>query len=150
MTKEYTGAEFAPVFYRALADWFESGCNGPDPRKNIEVCRYENYWATGESRQVDCMEETFRYRWKPVPKRTVKISYQDKFGKEHQKELVAPEVEAPPKGSLYFHYGRDTALPWAGGGIDCKWLEAGEIFLTREDAQAMAEWLAVCRRGGAA
>jgi hypothetical protein len=31
--------------------------------------------------------------------------------------------------------------------LDIEWLKANIVFLAREDAQAMADWLVKCRRG---
>lgn len=150
MTKEYTGKEFEIEFARAWLKYVEGGKVGVDPHRNWQYSAEEK-WHTHDFPCQPSFSLINKYRWKPAPKRMVRIGFPDKHCDNGWKwrELVAPEVEAPARGSVYYHLGCREALPWTGSGIDTKWIEAGEVFLTREDAAAMSEWLAVCRKGGA-
>jgi hypothetical protein len=91
-----------------------------------------------------------KYRWKPAPKRMVTIGYASGGGAWQSKELVAPEVEAPAIGTPVYVLNKTPEVEWEDRPWLVSWLNAGLVFLTGEDAAAMAEWLAVCRRGGAA
>ena len=151
MTKEYTGAEFEIEFARADYEWKLGGKVGVDPRTQWES-ECHGGWTRPDGAVTPTFSPDFSYRWKPIPKRTVWIGYKDKNGAGHEKELVAPEVEAPPMNSAYFHIfgARPANSVWNAHYVDMLRLDDGELFLTLEDAAAMAEWLAVCRKGGAA
>ena len=85
------------------------------------------------------------------PERTITIGYESHDGAEWiSKTLVAPEVKAPPKGTTFFAAVTQVVeFRWEDDDTLCRdWLNAGLVFLTREDAQAMADWLSVCRKGG--
>ena len=87
------------------------------------------------------------------PERMVTIGYESHDGAEWiSKTLVAPEVEAPANGhDVYTLYsdGSVGRVEWFTGEMSrVARLKAGNIFLTQEDAQAMADWLATCRKGG--
>jgi hypothetical protein len=129
-----TAQEFEIVFYEAMAKWASGGKVGPDPRSEIEHRPNAGWvWA-------DCdMDSLIRivggeYRWKPAPKRTVPI---------YGVELIAPEVEAPAEDTEYFAEFVDGSVgAWAWGDFDYfdkQVLTNGKLFLTREDAQAMAD-----------
>ncbi len=86
-----------------------------------------------------------------APKRMVTISYKtDKMALPVARTVVAPEVEAPPKGTTFFAAVTQVVeFRWEDDDTLCRdWLIAGNVFLTREDAQAMSDWLATCRKGG--
>lgn len=151
MTKEFTGPEFEIEFHERYLEWLKGGKVGTDPRTRIEHRPNAGWeWA-------DCDFDSLmrgvggQFRWKPEPKRTVSIAWWHKTGKVLEtKELVAPEVECPATGSTIWLLGNGHVPLVDFQHNDCteKWLKDGELFLTREDAQAMADWLAVCRRGG--
>ena len=91
------------------------------------------------------------YRWKPAPKRTVTLGYKDASGVWHEKTLVASETVMPRFGVEYFVCGTSGVFTQVSGGPignRVHW-ENSSIFLTCEDARAMADWQAECRRGGA-
>ena len=152
--REYTGAEFEIEFARAWLEYVVGGKVGVDPWTQWEHKNGVNLeWRGHESRQWPNFGEGVFYRWKPAAKRMVTIGYFKKTGVHGwiEKELVAPEVEAPKDGTTYFRFFEPAyAQTWSSDSRDAVRLASGEVFLTREDAQAMAEWLAVCRKGGAA
>lgn len=146
--KEYTGPEFEIEFARAWFAYVEGGKVGVDPRNHqweFSDCQIEG-WHTGDKTPAF---EAMRYRWNPIPKRTVNIGYMS-GGTWFRKELVAPEVEAPPKGTTFFAAVTQVVeFRWEDDDTLCRdWLIAGNVFLTREDAQAMSDWLTTCRKGG--
>jgi hypothetical protein len=152
MSKEYTGPEFEVEFARAWLKYVEGGKVGVDPRTQWEhksggVPR----WSDHPIAQHPGFAEGVLYRWKLKQKRMVTIGYQNALNCWCTKELVAPEVEAPPIGEPFYVAGILKAYAvsgWTNGGADNEWFAAGLLFLTREDAQAMADWLATCRKGG--
>ena len=154
MTKEYTGPEFRLEFKRADYEWEKGGRVGPDPRTQWEhksggVPR----WADHPTPQHPGFAEGVLYRWKLAPKRMVTISYKtDKMALPVARTVVAPEVEAPANGhDVYTLYsdGSVGRVEWFTGEMSrVARLKAGNIFLTREDAQAMSDWLTTCRKGG--
>ena len=149
MTKEYTRAEFEIEFARADYEWKLGGKVGVDPRTQWES-ECHGGWTRPDGAVTPTFSPDFSYRWKPIPKRMVRIGY---FGERGlvSEELVAPEVEAPKDGTTYFRFFEPAyAQTWSSDSRDAVRLASGEVFLTREDATAMAEWLAVCRKGGAA
>jgi hypothetical protein len=144
--KEYTGPEFEIEFARAWFAYVEGGKVGVDPRNHqweFSDCQIEG-WHTGDKTPAF---EAMRYRWNPIPKRTVNIGYMS-GGTWFRKELVAPEVEAPPMGTPIYLLDKTPEVEWEDRPWLVSWLKAGLVFLTREDAQAMADWLATCRKGG--
>jgi len=71
------------------------------------------------------------------PKRMVTIGYESHDGAEWiSKTLVAPEANCVSRYS------------WANSESEQRLLNAGCVFLKYEDAKAMADWLATCRKGG--
>lgn len=149
MTKEYTGPEFRLEFKRADYEWEKGGRVGPDPRTQWEhksggVPR----WADHPTPQHPGFAEGVLYRWKLAPKRMVTISYKtDKMALPVARTVVAPEVEAPKDGTLIFTL-KGAAYPFLSTMSSMETLASGEIFLNREDAQTMSDWLATCRKGG--
>jgi hypothetical protein len=138
--------EFEIEFYAAMSAWVSGGKQGPDPRGDWQyrpVGVEDDWWNTNGTGNVatnpsfNCDNE---YRWRPN-KRTVTIN---------GVELVAPEIEAPSIGSIY--HVEDTlnvlSLTWAGVGWDKSVLARGRVFLTKEDAQAMADAQRRQRLGG--
>lgn len=152
MTKEYTGPEFEIEFARAWLKYVEGGKVGVDPRTQWEhksggVPR----WSDHPIAQHPGFAEGVLYRWKPAPKRMVTISYKtDKMALPVARTVVAPEVEAPAMGTVYYCQTTDLhpRCVWDGAEYDTIRLDKGLVFLTREDAQAMSDWLSVCRKGG--
>lgn len=148
--KEYTGPAFEIEFARAWLKYVEGGKVGVDPRTQWEhksggVPR----WSDHPIAQHPGFAEGVLYRWKPAPKRMVTISYKtDKMALPVARTVVAPEVEAPPKGQTYFHGENCNRFIWDGLDFERKQLADGLVFLAKEDAQAMADWLATCRKGG--
>ena len=150
MTREYTGAEFEIEFARAWLKFVEGGKVGVDPRTQWQSRLYADLtWYGSGSTPPNYLSENL-YRWKPIPKRMVTIGYQNSLKCWCTKELVASEVEAPKNKSVFYTITNPIEQPamWDGGEICQRWLKEGSVFLTREDATAMAEWLAVCRKGG--
>jgi hypothetical protein len=150
--KTYTGKEFAPVFYNAMVAWYDGGCVGANPTTLWE-CKditplagmiEDNTWDSRPT--MPTFVSAYQYRWKPKPKRMVTIGYPNKSKLWIEKTLVAPEAVAP---KIYFKLGCDSKMEWVENTQHRKLLQDGEVFLTREDAQAMFEWLAACRKGGA-
>jgi hypothetical protein len=147
--KEYTGPEFEIEFARAWLAYLEAGKVGVDPRRNWECSQSDQLWLGDQGFPV-CVS-TREYRWKPIPKRMIEIGYCNSAGHINWRKLVAPEVEAPPIGEPFYVAGILKAYAvsgWTNGGADNEWFAAGLLFLTREDAQAMSDWLATCRKGG--
>ena len=141
MSKTFTVQQFEIEFYRAMAEWVGGGKVGPDPRGEIEF-RPNSGWNWREA-HADQLEGTEggEYRWKQPKKRTVIIN---------GLELVVPEVEVPETGSTVW-LCCSPSIPLSGFQYnECtnKWLKSGEIFLTREDAEAMADAQRKQRRGG--
>ena len=154
MNKEYTGAEFEVEFARAWYEYVKGGKVGVDPHCNWEFRSDQRLPFESVTPSVPPFSVVYQFRWKPIPKRTVKIGYYDKAIEDFRyKTLVAPEVEAPPLGTAVYTACSDgdcSDWVWNPNGWVGAALKHGLVFLTREDAQAMTEWLSVCRRGGAA
>ena len=145
--KEYTGPEFEIEFARAWLAYLEAGKVGVDPRRNWECSQSDQLWLGDQGFPV-CVS-TREYRWKPIPKRMIEIGYCNSAGHINWRKLVAPEVEAPAMGTVFYrHKDPHHVQRWCGGKQDYLDLKTGEIFLAREDAQAMSDWLATCRKGG--
>jgi hypothetical protein len=151
----YVGEEFAPVFYRAMAEWHDGGCVGANPTMLWE-CKditplagmlEDNAWDS--RRTMPTFVSAYQYRWKPNPKRMVTIGYQNKSGMWIEKTLVAPETIAPENNVDYWTlFSLSHAYRWEGIPAEFTWLKDGRVFLAHEDAQAMVDWLAVCCNGG--
>ena len=130
----YTAQQFEIKFYEAMAKWAAGGKVGPDPRGEWE------YQQSATGRWFDVTNipgmpawDMYAYRWKPAKKRTVFID---------GVELVATEVDVPAKhSSIFLENGRGEISQYVWN--DDSWaygaLKNGKIFLTREDAQAMAD-----------
>ena len=134
--KTWKGQEFEREWHRAIVEWIDGGRVGGVPAWQASVNGVD--WVgldyTREPRFLDDY-----YRWKPKPKRTVTIN---------GKVLVAPEVDAPAMYARYYTPNRPhETMIWSNYDFDKSELENGNVFLTREDAQAMADWLVKCRRG---
>jgi hypothetical protein len=143
MSKTFTAQQFEIEFYAAMSKWVSGGKVGPDPRGEWEwrdtptsswdfsICMREPMWLS------DC-----EYRWKPAKKRTVLID---------GVELVAPEVGAPTDGAQFFIESMDGIVlmhEWNISDLEHRVaLKNGKVFLTREDAQAMADALRKQRMG---
>lgn len=149
--KEYTGPEYEIEFARAWLKYVEGGKVGVDPRTQWEhksggVPR----WSDHPIAQHPGFAEGVLYRWKLAPKRMVTISYKtDKMALPVARELVAPEVEAPKDGTMVYLVSPSCG-PYEFRISD--WgderLKEGRVFLNAEDRDAMADWLATCRKGG--
>ncbi len=147
--KEYTGPEFEIEFARAWYEYVKGGKVGVDPRTLIEQ-RPNAGWGWVECDLDSLMRGiSGQYRWKPAPKRMVTIGYSVDGMPTKSKTLVAPEVEAPAMGTVYYCQTTDLhpRCVWDGAEYDTIRLDKGLVFLTREDAQAMSDWLATCRKG---
>lgn len=152
MTQEFTAAEFEIEYYRAMYEWAKGGRVGINPSTSWELSGGEYWSGSGPGARTPQFSDNLFYRWKPAPKRTVTIGYKADNGiwAWNLKTLIAPEVECPATGSTVWLLG-NSHVPLVGfQHNDCteKWLKDGELFATCEDAQAMADWLTVCRKGG--
>lgn len=58
-------------------------------------------------------------------------------------ELVAPEREPLQDGDRYYRlaFNEINSIIWDGGNIDNGYMEKGQIFLTKKDAEAMRDAL---------
>ena len=137
MNEYLTGA----ALYRAMADMLEGG-------REVQMMHIMNCKGN-DWRKADVVHPVYRYRLKPVEKRTVTIGYQNEYGNGCWKTLIAPEVEAPPMGAVYYLFSVSDFVVQDWENIECElgWLVQGRVFLTGEDAQAMADWLTKCRLG---
>jgi len=138
--KTWKGQEFEREWYRAMLEWIDGGRVGEEPV--WQTSGDQQKWYVDANLDYPMMPNLY-YRWapKPKPKRTVTIN---------GKVLVAPEVDAPAKDRGYFFIdltGAAIRMRWDGCTTEVGCLTAGNVFLTREDAQAMADWLVKCRRG---
>ena len=140
MNEYLTGA----ALYRAMADMLDGG-------REVQMLHTTGFgshiggnWGTANGIHL-----AYRYRLKPVEKRTVTIGYQNEYGNGCWKTLIAPEVEAPPMGAVYYLFSVSDFVVQDWENIECElgWLVQGRVFLTGEDAQAMADWLTKCRLG---
>lgn len=140
---EYTGEEFELPYAAAVVAWLKSGKVGPNPvalYQYVHIGDAHPAWRSpsGSEPLFGC---NYIYRWKPAPKRMVTIN---------GRELVAPETFAPAYSSSYhsMNYGVSPChWNWQDTSSDKSNLKLGNVFLTLEDAQAMADWLTKCRRG---
>ena len=140
---EYKGAEFELPYYEAVVAWLKSGNVGPHPvalYQHVHIGNARPDWRSpsGSEPLFGCQ---YIYRWKPAPKRTVTIN---------GKALVAPETFAPAYGSSYHSMNYEVSpcqWNWQDTSSDKSNLKLGNVFLTREDAQAMADWLTKCMLG---
>jgi hypothetical protein len=150
MTKEYTGPKFEVEFARAWLKYVEGGKVGVDPRTQWEhKSGGVPGWSDHPIAQHPGFAEGVLYRWKPAPKRMVTISYKtDKMALPVARTVVAPEVEAPPRGTKYWSMDVDGYTHWNESAMDGWKLKKANVFLSCEDAQAMSDWLATCRKGG--
>lgn len=152
MTKEYTGPEFEIEFARRWLDYVVGGKVGVDPRTQWE-CKPASWteWYPHFGVPSDGDSPT-TFRWKPAPKRMVKIGYYDSAIEDFRYEtLVAPEVEAPADGTTVFHLDDGKIQgKWFSEPVWIEELKDGKVFLNPADRDATAEWLAVCRKGGQA
>ena len=134
----WKGQEFEREWHRAMLEWIDDGRVGCKPVWQSAAPNHE--WEDSSSGREPIYLSEYSYRWKPKPKRTVTIN---------GKVLVAPEVNAPAWGTTFFTtatYEIDF-IKWTDSTFDQKTLKSGNVFLTREDAQEMADWLGACRRG---
>lgn len=128
----YTGKEFEPVFFDRMHQWFVGGCKGPDPRGEWEG-RHCPGCEWGRHGIDKFRGDEWEYRWKPAKPRTVIID---------GVELIAPEREAPMTGTAFFIVVSDGAIieqTWGSNIVQNGRLAFGNVFLTREAAQAMAD-----------
>ena len=136
----WKGQEFEREWHRAMIEWIDGG--RLFDKMPIHEFLGSHGWTACIRGDIPSCAESTEYRWKPKPKRTVTIN---------GKVLVAPEVDAPEVDDGYYWIGGDNGLvdrfKWNNDSADKQWLAAGNVFLTREDAQEMADWLVKCRRG---
>jgi hypothetical protein len=129
---EYTAEQFEIEFFTKYVKWLKGGRVGPDPRDMWQFFDGDTEnWESGFG--IQPVFSWGKYRWKPIPKRTVVID---------GKTLVAPEREPLENGQAYFklnYFGRNDAWCWDNSYSDMDNLNFGLIFLTQEDAQAMFE-----------
>lgn len=143
MTTEYlTGA----ALYRAMADMLEGG-------REVQMLHGSafTHYAGNGWKEADGIHAAYSYRFAPVQKQTVVVGYRDVMGWWHEQSLVAPETVAPKRDAIYFYpsaRGIPADFQWNGDQPDLDFLADGLVFLALEDAKAMSEWLAVCRKGG--
>jgi len=139
--KTFKANEFEIEFYKAMHEWVQGGKVGPDPRREWE-CASENTANSWVQHMVapTFVKNNMLFRWKPAKKRTVVIG---------GVELVAPEVDAPSEGTMFYCFGHwgITTFTWSEG-MRKDYLDYGLVFLTREDAQAMADAQRKQRIGG--
>jgi hypothetical protein len=136
----WKGQAFEREWHRAILEWIDGGRVGEEPSWEVYNSR-KLLWESADCGDLPSFVVECEYRWKPKPKRTVTIN---------GKVLVAPEVDAPAFGSVYFFVALDnnaSSMRWEGCEADKAWLDIGNIFLTREDAQNFADWLVKCKRG---
>ena len=138
MTKEYKAQEFEIEWHRAILAWCVGGKVGADPNSNYEVTSdLRSPWVNAKTQPS--FTTGYYFRWKPAFKRTVTIN---------GKVLIAPEVVAPENGTVVWcstHLGEPSGMCFR----ECEktFLERGFVFLDKEDARAMADWLTKCRKG---
>ncbi len=142
---EWIGEEFAPVFYRAMAAWYEGGQKGDSPTMRWCI-KFMGIPSLGSvDNGLPSFEETSVYIWKPAQKRMVTINW---------RELVAPESVMPPEGTLVWVLGYESEVvqyfdftaPYdIKLAHDC--IRDGRIFLAQKDCKAMSDWLTQCRLG---
>lgn len=152
MTQKYTGQQFEVEFARAWYEYVKAGKVGVDPHCNWEFRSDERLPFNSATPSVPPFSVCHQFRWKPAPKRMVTIGYYHhlKDGDVcswNRKTLIAPEVEAPAVGTPVYLLDKKPEVEWEDRPWLVSWLNAGLVFLTREDAAAMSEWLAVCRKG---
>jgi hypothetical protein len=144
----WKGQDFEREWHRAMLEWIDGGRVGYGPAWQFKHEEDAN-WSSICRHPPHSRDKVIEYRWKPKPKRNVTIGYKHD-GVIEWKVLVAPEVDAPARNTPFFgidSYGTPIEIHWTSTVADNIWLSAGNIFLTREDAQAMADWLVKCRRG---
>lgn len=146
LMKTYTADEFEREFYTRMFEWLTGDKQGPDPRGEWECSEmYPNnkmLWISHPAKKAPMFLAESMYRWKPVKKRTINID---------GVELVAPEVDAPVPGAPVFVEwwdGNTSATSWCSSKTQIEALTNGKVFLTREDAQAMADAQRKQRLGG--
>ena len=148
---EHIGEAFRPIFKAAMAAWWAGDCKGVCPMNNWQFKDKANIMIDIDDEEP-MYDSNKVYRFKPVPKQTVTIGYRDAEGYECWKTLVAPETVEPRRDASYFvcsSSGEAFDMGWDGDSADTDFFTGSCVFLTLEDAQAMSDWLAVCRRGGA-
>ena len=139
----WKGQEFEREWHRAMLEWIDGGRQHDKAPRNMWESRLRDSsqdWSS-DGHTIPFITCHGEYRWKPKPKRTVTIN---------GKTLVASEVVAPADGTSYWiidSIGETSGIRWDSHRSDVKWLKASNVFLTREDAQNMADWLVKCRRG---
>lgn len=152
ITGEFRGPEFEIEWHRTMMAWCIAGKpENSNPEQLWEYLRFDDdSWQTNKSPCCPSFSVVIRYRWKPTLKRMVTIGYVDKYGHWEPKTLVAPEVEALEFGTnFYIPFANGVYKSrWANSYIDKTLLAHSAVFLTREDAQAMSDWLTECRNGG--
>jgi hypothetical protein len=138
--KTWKGQAFEGEWHREMLKWIDGRLVGYGPTWQFKHEEDAN-WSSICRHAPHSRDKVIEYRWAPKPKRTVTIN---------GKTLVAPEVVAPADGTRVYlidNLGGTGSAPWTNSSLDIEWLKANIVFLTREDAQAMADWLVKCRRG---
>jgi hypothetical protein len=132
----WKGQEFEREWHRAMLKWIDGGRVGYGPTWQFKHEEDAN-WSSICRHSPHSRDKVIEFRWALKPKRTVTIN---------GKVLVAPEVDAPVNGMPYYWLNHAIYLCNCDNLDDFR-LKNGDVFLTREDAQAMADWLVKCRRG---
>jgi hypothetical protein len=127
MTENLTGS----ALYRAYADMLEGG-------RVVEMLHGSSYTRKDWVR-ADGIHLAYTYRFKPDPPRTVTLGYKNEYGAERWETLVAPEKVAPAARVTWFYICGDGSVDSSGGEVG-QYIHAGNVFATRDAAQAMANF----------
>jgi hypothetical protein len=130
--------EFEIAFYEAMYKWAAGGKVDPDPRGEWEYSYPSTGWRSYPEPEMPDYDVAVTYRWKPAKKRMTRLH----FAAGTSVELVAPEVDAPAIGTPCYtecSSGSSDCWIWDDDTFDREALKNAKVFLTSEDAQAMAD-----------